>query len=94
MPHKGSAFRATALTSLSMSFIFGSMTEEEFTRRFTQAIIRTAFQRGKLPFGRDPGKYAAGVVQAYWREHLSNGGAPERYARVDASFWEKLTPPP
>lgn len=64
------------------------MTEEEFTRRFTQAIIRAAFKNKKLPFGRDPGEYAAFVVGAYWREHLSNGGTPERYAREDASFWK------
>jgi hypothetical protein len=63
------------------------MTEEEFTRRFTQALIKTALQKRKLPFGRDPGKHAADVVRAYWREHLSHGGTPEKYAREDASLW-------
>jgi hypothetical protein len=64
------------------------MTEEEFKRRFTQAVIRTAFRNKMLPFGRDPGKYAVDVVRAYWREHQKNGGTPERYAREDSNFWK------
>lgn len=75
------------MTSRPAALIFGGMTEEEFTHRFTQAIIKMAFENKKLPFGRDPGKHAAEVVRAYRREHLSKGGTPERYAREDASFW-------
>lgn len=63
------------------------MTEEEFSRRLTEAIVKTAFEEKRLPFGRDPGLYAVGVVNSYWREFLSHGGSPERFAREDALHW-------
>ncbi|WP_312406547.1 hypothetical protein [Rhizobium sp.] len=60
------------------------MSEEEFSHRFVQAIVRTSFREKKLPFGRDPSGYAVKVVGSYWLEYVSRGGTPERYAREDA----------
>lgn len=54
------------------------MTKEEFSRRFTEAIVMTALRVRQLPFERDPNIYAAAVTESFWREFVSHGGTPER----------------
>lgn len=60
------------------------MTEDEFTRRFTKRLFALRSKKN-LPFGYDPGKYAADVMRAYWLGCQKSGGAPERYVREDAA---------
>lgn len=65
-----------------------TMSEEEFHRRFVQAVVTKCFQSGRLPFGRNPGEYAEEVAASYWLEYLNDGGTPEQFADEDALFWE------
>lgn len=71
-----------------MSWMVGNMTKDDFSCRFTQAVVKTAFREKRLPFGRNPSDYAADVLQSYWREYVLHGGTPERYAREDAMLWD------
>ncbi|MEV4609794.1 hypothetical protein MRBLMR1_004893 [Neorhizobium sp. LMR1-1-1.1] len=64
------------------------MTKEEFSRRFTEEIVKMSFRHKKLPFGRAPHGYAHDVVPSYWREYLLHGGTPESWAQEDAHLWE------
>jgi hypothetical protein len=69
------------------SYIYPGMSEEEFHRRFVQAVVTKCFQSGKLPFGRNPGEYAEEVAGSYWQEYLTDGRPPEEFADEDAFFW-------
>lgn len=76
------------MTSWPTVSIVISMEQDEFARRFTEAVVRISFGEKRLPFGRDPNRYAANVLMAYWREFVLHGGTPERYAQQDAVLWE------
>jgi len=69
------------------------MSEEEFHRRFVQAVVTNFFQTGKLPFGRNPGEYAE-VAASYWLEYLEDGRPPEEFVDEDALFWGTQPPAP
>lgn len=65
-----------------------TMTQEEFSRLFTDEVVKISYRTKKLPFNRDPVLYSQDVVPSYWREYLSHGGTPENYAQEDARLWE------
>lgn len=83
-------YRVTGLRFSSMTYarIHPDLTEDQFRNRFIRAVIAIGFRDGRLPFGRDPGGYAADVAPSYWLVYVSDGGTPEKYATEDASFWE------